>query len=64
MCSYKNGFFNPWESAIFIRKVSHGCKKSFSQLHILVELEYLFLCKFFDLEILHTCYQYKDDFIK
>ena len=34
----------------------------FSQLHMLVNLEYYFLCGSFGLKILHTCNQYDDVF--
>ena len=34
----------------------------FSQLHMLVNLEYYFLCESFGLEVFHTCNQHKDFF--
>jgi len=40
--------------------LSQGLKKSFSQQHMLVDFEYIFLNEFFGLEIWHTCYQYRD----
>ena len=61
MCSYEKKNFSPWDSVILLGKISHGCRKSFSQLHMLGELEYLFFGKSFDPEIWHSFYQYRDD---
>jgi len=39
--------------------LSKRLKKSFSQQHMLVDLEYTFLNESFGLEIWHTCYQHR-----
>jgi len=60
ICSCENVFSNLWDSIILWVKFHMDVRKSFSQRHMLVELEYLFLCKSFGLEIWQTFYQLRD----
>jgi len=43
--------------------LSQGLKKSFSQQHMLVDFEYIFLNESFGYEIWHTCYQHRDGLV-
>jgi len=64
MCSCEKDFLHPLETLTHKMTLYQGLKTSFSQLHILVDFEYIFLGEFFDLEIWNTCFQHRDDFME